>query len=185
VRLTFYAMKRRHGIRIKGHHEHESCVRVPGSRIGPTGSIVVSFSSSPRAKAGRSDYHELGDNFEPREDVRKIRDMGMDGWQQPISVGLYPSHDCRLGDLVYAIVDRLEQTRGETVHFAAFAHRDTDHPHAHLIIRGDGLSERELRDLERDIEAAATAAYADIRQQQREYAREREQVRAQGRDLEP
>ena len=66
-------------------------------------------SSSGRASAARSDDHEIGPDFEPREGVYSVRDMGCDQWEHALSVGLFPRHDRRLSDLIHDMVDRLEQ----------------------------------------------------------------------------
>jgi hypothetical protein len=55
------------------------------------------------------------------------------------------SHDCRLGDLVHDVVDRLEAKLGRSLEWSAWAHRDTDHPHAHLVLKID--TERERKQL--------------------------------------
>ena len=112
--------------------------------------------------------------MEPREGVFRVRDDGCDEWSRALSIVLSPSHDCRLSDLVHDLVDRLEQRTGTTLQWSAWVHRDTDHPHAHLVVRADGLTEREIKHLARDIEHAAADAYSLIRERQREFARERE-----------
>jgi type IV secretory pathway VirD2 relaxase len=74
-------------------------------------------------------------------------------------------------------VDRIEQQLGHELKWSAWAHRDTANPHAHLILRTDGLSTREVAQVERAIHDAARDAYADIRERQREYAREQQKRR--------
>jgi hypothetical protein len=56
-----------------------------------------------------------------------------------------------------------------------------DDPHVHLIVRYDGGRQRE--ELQRELEPAARGAYREIRERQREFARDRE--RNQDRDREP
>jgi hypothetical protein len=176
-------------VRIAARLSPEERVSVsPGRRQHSprlTGSIVVSVSSSSRARANRSEYHELGDDFEPREGVHKVRDMGADNWEKSISAMLSPSHDCRLSDLLHDVVERLEQERSETLQWAGWVHRDTDHPHAHLVIRTDGLSANQVKHLERAIFDAAPDAYAEIREMQREWTKEREREHNRGPELEP
>jgi hypothetical protein len=135
--------------------------------------------------ARASSYQWLGDDFGPREGVHCVRDMGADTWERSLSVGLAPSHDCRLSDLVHSVVERLEQRTGAPLQWAAWVHRDTEHAHAHLILRADGLSEGDVKHLERAIEQTAHDGYAQIREQQREFMREREQRREQGLQIEP
>jgi hypothetical protein len=137
---------------------------------------MVSIASGKRAPASRSAYHELGEDLAPREGVHRIRDMGADGWHESVSVILSPSHDCLLSDLVHGVVDRLEDRRGRSLQWAAWAHRDhPDHPHVHLVIKAS--DERDKRELWRELQDATHDAYRDIREQQRECARERDRGR--------
>jgi hypothetical protein len=140
-----------------------------------TGSILVAIADGKRALAARSGYHGFDrDGFGGREGVYRVRDMGSDGWQESVSVTLSPSHDCRLGELVHDVVDRLEAKLGRSLEWSAWVHRDTDNPHAHLVIRYDGGRQREQ--LHREIEPAAGDAYRQVRELQREYAREQERL---------
>jgi hypothetical protein len=69
---------------------------------------------------------------------------------------------------------------GQSLGWAAWAHRDTDEPPAHLILRYDG--DRQQEQLQREIEAAARGCYREIREQQREYAKEQARLaRERGR----
>jgi hypothetical protein len=139
---------------------------------------VVSVADGKRAPAARSAYHELGDDLGRREGVYRIRDDGCDRWSESLSIVLSPSHDCRLGDLVHDVVDRLEERLGRSPQWSAWAHRDTVNPNAHLIIRTEGRDKK----LERAIEPAARDAYRLVREQRREYARKQE--REHGREQE-
>ena len=57
--------------------------------------IGVGVSDSKRATATKSLYHELDlATFEERQNVHRIRDIGMDDWEHKVSIILSPQRDC-------------------------------------------------------------------------------------------
>jgi hypothetical protein len=145
-----------------------------------TGSIIVSVSDNRRAPAASTAYHELADDFTPRMGVYRLGDMGVDSWDKTISVGLFPSHDCQHRHLLDTFIPALERRLGKSLEWAAWSHRDTGNSHVHVTLRDPregNLSKWSLDRLERAVQDAAREVYSRIREEQREYMREREPER--------
>jgi hypothetical protein len=79
-----------------------------------------------------------------------------------------------VSDLTYGFIEQLESRLGYPVRWSGYAHHDTPNPHAHVVLGTIRLDERSTA---RAIQDAAHDAYAAIREQQRAYSRNVEQLR--------
>jgi hypothetical protein len=135
--------------------------------------IKMRVSFSDRAPAATRIYHELDlETLEKREGVHQIRDAPTESWDDRVAVLLAPDRDCKLTDLTYDTIDRLEQQRGERIEWAAYAHRDTDKPHVHVIIKDPtNGTQVERQKFAEQVQNAAAKSYELIRERQRAYAK--------------
>jgi type IV secretory pathway VirD2 relaxase len=77
-------------------------------------------------------------------------------------------------------MDALERQLGQQLEWSAWSHRDTNHPHVHVVLkdpRRDVNDGEELAKLEAAIVRAAGQSYGEIRERQREWAKRQERER--------
>jgi len=90
----------------------------PGVLYGPEGPVARETFERPR--------------FEERHQFRFI-------------VSPEDAHDLDLTDYVRELMTRVETDLGRSIEWAAVNHHDTDHPHAHVVVRGVCREGRQLR----------------------------------------